>query len=69
MEVWTGHVIDGHIVTAVKIFEQDHANATYPSDVWIRDHVCTSQYMLQTDVVQLTEHLTSIREYCTQSTD
>ena len=41
MEVWTGHVIDGHIVTAVKIFEQDHANATYPSDVWIRDHVCT----------------------------
>ena len=46
-EVWTGHVIDGHGVTAVTSFEQDDADVTYPSEVWIRDHVCTSQYMLQ----------------------
>ena len=46
-EVWTGHVIDGHVVTAVTSFGQDDADATYPSEVWIRDHVSTSQYMLQ----------------------
>ena len=47
VEVWTGHVIDGEVVTAVTSFEQDNADATYPIEVWLRDHVCTSQYMLQ----------------------
>ena len=46
-DVWTDHVIDKHPVTAVASFDQDIADATYPSEVWIRDHVCTSQYMLQ----------------------
>ena len=44
-DVWTDHVIDNHPVAAS--FDQDNADATYPSEVWIRDHACTSQYMLQ----------------------
>ena len=45
--VWTDHVIDNYPVTAVASFDQDNADVTYPSEVWIRDYVCTSQYMLQ----------------------
>ena len=45
-DVWTDPVIDIHPV-AVTSFDQDNADATYPSEVWIRDHVCTSQYMLR----------------------
>ena len=46
-DVWTDHVLDNHPVTAVASFDQDNADATYPSEVWIRDHVYTLQYILQ----------------------
>ena len=50
-DVWTDHVLDNHPVTAVASFDQDNAdafNATYPSEVWIRDHVYTLQYIQYT---------------------
>ena len=47
-DAWTDHVIDNHLVTAVASFDQDNADATYPSEVWIRDHVYTLQIAIYT---------------------
>ena len=61
-DVWTDHVIDNYPVTAVASFDQDNADVTYPSEVWIRDYVCTSQYMLQMRKMQKTEDVAPLKD-------
>ena len=53
-DVWTDHVIDNHPVTAVASFDQNNAYEISPSEVWIRDHVCTMHvaiYVANTEVL------------------
>ena len=49
-EVWSEAIIDTHPVVAEYIVPgsgQDSAITAYPSELWIRNHIHTSQYLLQ----------------------
>ena len=50
------------IMGVTSFVQENNADTTYPSDVWIRDHASTSQYMLQIYESEQTEDVAPLKK-------